>query len=423
MKVLLIQSWLGGDGPAVLPLGLACLSGALDAHELQLLDLNVVEEPFERLRGVLSSFRPDVVGISMRNIDSTNKRKVVFYYPHLRRTLDLIRAHSPARIVIGGSGFSMFAREIMTDEPRIDFGVFLEGEITFPALLDNLDDPQKVPSVFYRKNGVIEFSGHGPQVDMNQSGFPSYRHLDVGAYKNIPHAVGVETKRGCSLDCIYCIYGFLNGKRMRLREPERIVDGIEDLVRNHGVEQFTFVDSIFNLPLAHAERICNEIIKRDIKVRWSAWYSEKWLPGSFVSTAVRAGCTSFILSPDGFSDVTLGRLGKNITKSDILKSYETLKTVPCEISYNFFKNPPGQSLGEFISLMRFVIGSRRELGSRIHFEFNSMRVEPHTKLYDIALKERQISESDNLLEPKYYTNSGTRYIELLFNAMLRLKGK
>ena len=55
---------------------------------------------------------------------------------------------------------------------------------------------------------------------------------------------------------------FLNGKEYRLRAPKRVVDDIELLLKENGIDTFTFVDSVFNIPLTHAEDICNEIIKR-----------------------------------------------------------------------------------------------------------------------------------------------------------------
>jgi len=67
-----------------------------------------------------------------------------------------------------------------------------------------------------------------------------------------------------------------------------------------------------------------------------------------------------ILSPDGFSNATLKALGKNITKEDILASYQVLKDSDgFEVSYNFFKNPPGQDLVTFLSLLRFTLTAKR----------------------------------------------------------------
>ena len=78
----------------------------------------------------------------------------------------------------------------------------------------------------------------------------------VKDYRDIPEAIGIETKRGCALKCVYCIYGFLNGRKYRFRSPEKIVDEIEALRKVHGIDSFTFVDSVFNVPQKHAEEIC-----------------------------------------------------------------------------------------------------------------------------------------------------------------------
>ncbi len=424
MKVLLVQSYLGGNEPLVYPLGIACLAAELRDHKVILFDTNTSTRPFDELGDIIASSKPDVVGISLRNIDSTNKRTVVFYYQYLKRTVDTIRSRSDAKIIVGGSGFSMFAREIMEDDPRIDFGISREGEHAFPLLLKNLDGPEKAPSVYYRRNGSITSTAPGQQVDLNAVPLPDRKALPLGPYQAVPEAVGIETKRGCALGCVYCIYGFLNGKNLRLREPSRIVDEIELLVKEHGLRRFTFVDSVFNIPQNHAERICREIIRRGLQTTWSAWFNEKGITREFIELVRDAGCRNVILSPDGFSNATLKALGKNISLADIHASYAVMKDLDgFEVSYNFFKNPPGQDVRTFLALLRFTAKAKKEMGKRVHFEFNSMRIEPNTKLYDIARSEGVVTAGENLLYPKYYTQGRTRYLETLFNLLLRLKGK
>ncbi len=424
MKILLVQSYLGGNEPLVYPIGLACIKSSFSCHDVRILDTNLSANPFQELSKILKNFLPDVVGLSLRNIDSTNKREVVFYYSYFKETIDVINESSSAKIVVGGSGFSMYAKEIMENEDRIDYGVLLEGEVTFSTLLQNLDSPENVKSVFYRKDKKVVFTGTGKQVDLNCINYPDRQSVPLGAYKEIPEAIGIETKRGCILNCIYCIYGFLNGKQIRLRDPKRVVDEIEFLVNEHGLESFTFVDSVFNIPIDHAENICKELVRRKLKVVWSAWFNEKGLKTEFVELARDAGCKNIIFSPDGFSDKTLEDLGKNIVKEDILKSNKILEDVDgVDVSYNFFKNPPGQNLTSFLSLLLFCVKAKMQMGKRVHFEFNSIRVEPHTKLYELALKEGFVKKGESLLEPKYYTNRSTWYIEKIFNTFLRLRGK
>lgn len=424
MKILLVQSYLGRNEPLVFPLGFACLKSSLIGHQVKAFDMNSSERPFVELKEVTSGFRPDVTGISLRNIDSTNKRKADFYYRFLKDTVDAIRSKSDGLIIIGGSGFSMYAREIMEDQPEIDYGVYLEGETTLPKLIMNLNSPESVLSVYYRKNGNVLFSGPGSVSDLNCLNMPCRGIFPASAYKTYNDAMGVETKRGCMLNCIYCVYPFLNGREYRLKKAESVVDEIEQMLKDQGVDRFMFVDSVFNIPIRHAEGICREMIKRRLNVKWHAWFNERNLTKEFLGLVKAAGCDNVMLSPDGFSDHVLKALGKNLSTKDILRVFRMLKEMNgVEISYNFFKNPPGQNLHNFISLVLFFGMAKLALGRRVHFEFNSLRIEPFTKLFDIALKEGVVKKGESLLFPRYYTNKKTAFIEKLFNLMLRMKGQ
>ena len=426
MKILLLQAYNGKHEPAVYPLGLSSLATVLSGHIIKYFDPNVTDRPDEELAELLSGFRPDVVGISIRNIDSTNKRKVVFYYDYVHNLIDIITRimGKEAKIIVGGSGFSIFAQTIMDNEPRIDLGVAGEAEYTFPKLIDSLESPEKVKNIFFRQDGRVVFSGadHAPHTDM--ASFINQYPLDASAYRDFPDAIGVETKRGCALNCVYCVYVFLNGKTYRLRKPERVVDEIELLIKQYQIKQFTFVDSTFNVPVGHAEAICKEMIHRGMDIKWSAWFHDKYLTLEFVELAKQAGCRKFILSPDGFSDQALECLGKSQRMKDVMQGYQILKSVDgIEICYNFFKNPPGQTWASFIRMMLFCLKAKRELKHRIHFEFSTLRIEPYTGLHDIALREGAVTKDDNLLYPVQYTNKKTRSIETLFNLLLRVGGK
>lgn len=424
MKVFLTTSYLGGNEPLVFPLGLAYLKAGLTGHEVRAMDLNASADPYAELAENLSAFQPDVVGISLRNIDSTNKRVVHFYYEYVATVVDIVQKNTHAKLIIGGSGFSIFAETIMADQPGIDYGVFLEGEHTLPRLLENMNTPGDVPGVWFRKNGKIHFSGPPAVTDFKTPLRPDFSVVPMAPYLKVKDAVGVETKRGCALGCIYCIYPFLNGRRYRLKSPPLIVDEIQELVTRFGVTQFMFIDSIFNKPRSHAEAICEELIRRNLDVTWSAWLSERHLDEPLIRTMVSAGCRLVIFSPDAMEDPVLKKLGKDVRKKDILNAFRLLKAEPAlEIGFNFFKNPPGQTLKNFISVITFILKGKRLLGQRIHFELNSLRIEPHTRLHKIALKEKAIQKETGLLYPAYYVNRKTRIIDRFFNFLLRLKGK
>jgi len=425
VRVLLVQSYLGDHEAPVYPIGLASLAASLiEAHEVEIFDPNVSRSPMEELKESILSCQPDVVGVSLRNIDTTNKRKVVNYYPFFRQTLSVIRSVTDVPLVVGGSGFSMFAQEIMEREGSIDVGVYLEGERCFREVLDRWDEASKPSGLFFREGGEIQFSGLGDPVPLDEIHLPARCLIDPTPYSGNRDALGVETKRGCSLNCIYCVYGFLNGKRYRLRRPEQVVEDIETLAEHCGMQRFTFVDSVFNLPLEHAQAICDLLVQRKNRMRWSAWFSEKRLDRSFLRLAREAGCDHVIFSPDGYTDEVLARLGKEQSRQDILGAWDAVSSFSdLEVSYNFFKNPPGQSLSNLLGTALFCLRTQLQMKGRCHVELSSLRIEPHTRLYGIAVEEGLLQEGQSVLEPTPYTNPGTWYWESLIDLFLRLAGK
>ncbi|MBI4949193.1 MAG: cobalamin B12-binding domain-containing protein, partial [Deltaproteobacteria bacterium] len=129
MKILFIQSYLGRKEPSVMPLGILMVATMLKDHEVAVYDPNISNDPYGGLKKKLAEFRPDVVGISIRNIDNQQGVDFFYYFNTLRPTLAIIKETAPkARVMAGGAGFSIFAKIIMERVSDIDYGVYLEGE-------------------------------------------------------------------------------------------------------------------------------------------------------------------------------------------------------------------------------------------------------------------------------------------------------
>jgi radical SAM superfamily enzyme YgiQ (UPF0313 family) len=420
--VLLVQAPVDGCEPLVYPVGLACLVPTLGAHQVRTLDTNTTPHHSADLMDELRRFRPEVVGISLRNMDSPNGRRPVSYYGSFKQLVRLVRDHSEATIIVGGAAFSLFAEPIMADEPAIDLGVFLDGETTFAALLDHLDDPASVPSVFFRRGGRVEFSGRAEAPAA--PGRPDMTAFPVADYAAVitPEALGVESKRGCALGCVYCPYGFLGGRHFRLKDPAQVADEVLALA-DSGAVRFTFIDAVFNLPRDHADAVCDALIARGNCLPWSAWFNEAAIDGPFLDRAQAAGCRTLILSPDGFSDAVLQRLGKSQTIADVLRVYDLVRERPgLRVSYSFFRNPPGQTAAAFLRLAWFCLRARRQLGGRVSFFFSRLRIEPHTAVCELALREGLIRSEADLLEPVFYSPAGTAWLDRVFAFALRLRG-
>ncbi len=390
MKILLIQSFLGRKEKPIYPLGLAYLAAHLPHHTVKAIDPNVLDRPMDEIVETIKSFQPEFVGISLRNLDTTQIMDPFVYLQGFKQTLTVVEAYAAkAKIVVGGSGFSIYAKEIMQKFSRIDAGVFLEAEDSFVELTDNWEGRDKVKGLYLRQEQGVIFTGHREFRSIEKLPFPDWDTVPVEPYKHLLDAVGVQTKRGCGLKCAYCNYPFLNGACYRFRSPEAVGEEIEKLVKDYGVERFIFVDSVFNVPREHCESIMREIIRRKLKVKWTGWYNERNLDKELVDLAVEAGCEFFSFSPDGFSDASLKALGKNLRKKDILRVYDLMKQYPrALVGYNFFINPPGQTFIDLLKLIAFGIKVKWNFRGRcLGFLLGSIRIEPDTPIFELAVKE------------------------------------
>src|SRR5271157_51473 len=137
MKVLLISANILRIPYPVYPLGLDYVAGSLDSrYQTKIADLNDFASPDE-LETLIREFSPDFAGVSIRNIDNTDVINSRGFLPEYQSLISRIRTNSNARIILGGSGFTIFPVEFM-QALDADYGIVGEGE-RLSLLLDALE--------------------------------------------------------------------------------------------------------------------------------------------------------------------------------------------------------------------------------------------------------------------------------------------
>ena len=158
MRVLLISANTERIKMASLPLGLGMVATAVRqaGHETAFVDLLSEVDPHAAVRCAVADFSPDVIGLSVRNIDDQTMLNSRFLLAPVKEVVAVCRAMAHAPIVLGGAGYSMFPDAVLA-YLGADFGICGEGEATFPALLARLQADQGVvdlPGVHVAGRGV-----------------------------------------------------------------------------------------------------------------------------------------------------------------------------------------------------------------------------------------------------------------------------
>jgi len=380
-----------------------------EKHEVFCWDPNVSEDPMRELSDLLLKVRPDLVGVSLRNIDSIFSFNRRSYYNPFVSMIRVIRESAPSCVlVVGGFGFSLFAEEIMNRNVEIDVGLVSEGEFAFAELLENLDHPERVRNLIVRRGSGLFLTGRREWANLDLLPFPSREFFDIEKYLEAPYSFGVNTNRGCSYGCIFCPIKVMMGDSFRLRSPEKVVDEIEILVNDVGVSSFNFADELF-IPLDHSRGICREIIRRKLDITWQAAFHPLFMNKPVMEESLKAGCTLFDFSPDGASSNALRSLGKNYSIDHVDKTVALAsKMEGANVAYSFLYDLPAFNSEHVKGLMRLIPKMMVALRSKLRFvSLTKLRIYPYTQICEIAIREGKIDARTDLIYPTFYESDSS----------------
>lgn len=419
MRILLISANREVFPDPVFPLGAAIVASAarLAGHDVRVLDLMGLSRPGRTLAARLRSDNPDVVAISLRNLDNAAYPLARSYLPEYRLLVSEIRKNvlPGVPIIAGGSAFSLMP-ELLLDELGVDFGISGEGEESFPLLLSALSgnrSPETIPGAVFRPAaGCVPVSAP-PALSRRQSpyslaGLPLADRESFGArrYHRLGGAANLQTKRGCVFRCQYCTYPLLEGPTFRLRPPEEVAGEVENLVHNYGIRSLFIVDSIFNSPPEHAEAVCRKLIERNLPIRWSCYATPAGMTRSLLALMQKAGCDGIELGTDSGENGMLTGMGKGFSVAQMLQVGRWCRELDLGLCHSLIFGGPGETIGSVRETCRVV----EETRPTAVVAMAGVRIYPGTPLAEIAQAKGMIDSPKSYLEPLFYVEQGVREI-------------
>jgi hypothetical protein len=339
----------------------------------------------ERLAETVRREQPDLVGLSLRNVDGMVKRRwmpgeeIPPFLRELKTSVEIVRQASSRTplVVLGGAGYSIAPHAIL-QYADADFGVQGPGEAALLNLISQITAGTAVRRQVYR--APFGFSG----ADYNLA---DPYGVDYRGYAAIGASANVQTKRGCAERCIYCSYLAIEGNRVGLRAPEIVLDEIGRML-DFGFSRLFFVDSVFSNPPEHAKAILRGMLARGYAPgrleHWSAFVHPRGIDKELVElmreTKVNgvpdvphsgpAGSTVPLFVDSG-SDRMLQQLRKGFQTEDVLRVVELIRGTGLEVDLHFLLGGPGETAAtvrETLALVRRIRPSTASfnLGVRVH---------------------------------------------------------
>jgi len=404
-KVLLISANMMKKPYPVYPLGLDYVAGVLPPrYETKILDMN--DFPSLAVLGEqIREYAPDYIGLSIRNIDNTDTINSRGFLSDYQNLVGQIRLSSQATLILGGSGYTIFPVEFIR-ALHADYGIAGEGE-RFPALLDALEAKEDVTVI----PGVVTGNSSGVHYrawdgEMHRAFDPDAAHTKY--YLSYGGMLNLQTKRGCPFRCSYCTYPHIEGGKMRFFAPAEVARQAREL-QEAGAKYIFMTDSAFNASFEHSLQVARAFRKAGITIPWGGFFAPTIPPADYYKTLADAGLTHVEFGTESMCDTMLASLQKPFNPADVFQAHQSALSAGLYIAHYFLLGGPGENK----ETLQNTLNNVDRLDRAVFFFFCGIRIYPHTALYETALREGQISASQNLIDPAFYRSPFISDVEIL----------
>jgi radical SAM superfamily enzyme YgiQ (UPF0313 family) len=278
-------------------------------------------EDTERL---LQAEKPDVIGFQVYPDNWTLARDII---SRARKLL-------PNVITVAGSSFATAVpKELMLEEPQLDYVVTHEAEEAFPELLAQLSKSSTVglcdiPNIVSRDRStgqVLQMDPRPPIEDLDALEFWDRSYLDPEDYTT---AYLVHSARGCPGKCIFCAANVVRQGCFRTRSIETMLKEVAALVDRHEMKHFMVADDTFTAIPERVHAFCRGLKNDNHRgLRWACESRANVMTPKLAEAMYDAGCIRVQVGLESASNEILRKIRKGISVEQVENAVKCLSDV------------------------------------------------------------------------------------------------
>jgi radical SAM superfamily enzyme YgiQ (UPF0313 family) len=329
------------------PLGLGYLAAVLiqKGYLVSLIEPQLDNISKSELETLVLKESPDIVGITAVTPTFPEAVKIAKVIKNINKRI---------KIVIGGVHASCLPEQILNEYPEFDFVVIGEGEYTVVELCDQLmqggNNWGDIKGLCYRENGNVMRTNHRAYIkDMDSIPMPARDLVDLNKYRLPLHidngkmSASMITSRGCPARCTFCSSKITMGNAFRFHSPDYVVKEIEYLISRYRIEHIQFVDDTFTVSSERVKKICEDIIRRNIRFEWHCFARVETVSEDLLSLMKKAGCSSILFGIESGDKSVLKNIKKGINLEKAKEVHNICREIGINILSSFIIGNPGET--------------------------------------------------------------------------------
>jgi len=295
----------------------------------------------KKTESMIEDFKPDLVALTC-----------MFTMGHemLIRMADFIRKNFPnIPIIAGGVHITNAPEYVLREAPSLDFAGLYEGDVSFCDMLDvinnkaNIEKLKQISTMIDDEYYAISSRTTPNSDELNV--IPDYDNLSIGNYSGLGEVgsyrswlpvdfrgASVLSNRGCRARCSFCSVRNFNGKSVRPRDVDSVVEEIEGLVKEHQIQHITWIDDDLFFDQKRSIELFNKISDKKLGITWCASNgiiaSAAAKSEELIEASARSGCVGMTFGLESGSDKILLEVHKPSRVVHYYKVGEMLKKYP-----------------------------------------------------------------------------------------------
>ena len=336
---------------------------------------------------------------------------ITSHYEEINRNTSLVKMglnraqkyNKSVKVILGGGAVSVFYEQLGKLLPKGTIISVGEGENLIEKVLkgDSIIEERcylagqkpRNKLIHEQPSGTIKTACNYKYIKSIWAEFDWY--IEGGDYY-----VGVQTKRGCPHNCCFCVYGVVEGKKVRVNPVNEIIEEMKQLYEM-GVRGFWFTDAQFIPTKNHIQdaKLLLQAIKDQgwTDLKWAAYIRADNIDRELAQLMVDTGMSYFEIGITSGSQELVRKMQLAYNLKTVLENCRMLveagfrNHVSVNYSFNVFDETPN-TIKQTVAYHRELenIFGKGLVDPAIFF----IGLQPHTLLEKYALE-------NNILKPSY----------------------
>ena len=307
-----------------------------DGHQVKLLDAAAMDMPLSEVGEIARDFKPELSIVHTTTPSIYNDVEHAATMKNLGATTVLIGAHA-----------STLPEETIQLSYKIDYIARGEYDYTLRDLA-NQKPPSDILGITFRNGKEIIHNKPRPLIEnLDELPFPAWHQIDIYNYydyKPFPF-ITMISGRGCPNSCSFCVLPqVLYGKKYRLRSASNVVDEIEyDLALFPDLKAIMFEDDTLTADRNRTREICNEILRRGLKIPWWANARADLDDLDLMRLMKESGCRMLVVGFEFGDQHILDNVHKRLTTEQMKEFSMMAKRAGIKVHGCFMVGGPGET--------------------------------------------------------------------------------